>query len=91
MPEATTRAPDPGLTAFVKGLMMKRRILILLILCLFGLAGCTYNLGGPYVTDIAFDDEGNLLVTKNTLIYKEFSGYQNGENPQTTVIKAPKK
>lgn len=69
---------------------MIRRLLILLILCFLVLSGCTYTLGGPFVTDISYDDEGNLLVTKNTFIYKSFSGYQNGENPQTIVIKTPK-
>lgn len=69
---------------------MKRRLLILLILCLVGLAGCSS--AGPFVTDIGYDGEGNLVITKNMIILDGFMGtISNGENPQTIVIKSPKR
>jgi len=67
-----------------------KKLLILLILCLIGLAGCSN--AGPFVTDIAYDGEGNLLVTKNMIVFDGFMGtISNGENPQTVVIKSPKR
>jgi len=67
-----------------------KKLLILLILCLIVMAGCSN--AGPFVTDIAYDGEGNLLVTKNMIVLDAFMGtISNGENPQTIVIKAPKK
>jgi len=74
----------------MKGAEMKRRFLILLILCLIGLAGCSS--AGPFVTDIGYDGEGNLVVTKNMIVLSNFSGtIGNGDNPQTIVIKSPKR
>ena len=73
---------------------MKRRLLILLILCLIGLAGCeSYSsYAGPFVTDIGYDGEGNLVITKNMISYNYFSAaISNGDNPQTIVIKSPKR
>jgi len=72
---------------------MSRRIFILIILCLIGLAGCyTYPVAGPFVTDIAYDGEGNLVITKNTITCNTFNGeINNSENSQTFVIKTPKK
>ena len=89
MPEATTRAPDPGLTAFLKGMMMKRRLLVLLVFCFFGLAGCTTI--GPFVTDVYYDSDGNLVVTKNVIKHDSFNGTISvGDNPQTIVNKRTK-
>ena len=72
---------------------MKRRLLILLILCLIGLAGCSpIGVGGPFVTDIGYDGEGNLVITKNSILYDPFWGsFFNSDNPQTIVIKSPKR
>lgn len=70
---------------------MLRRLLILLILCLVGLAGCETT-AGPFVTDIGYDGEGNLMVTKNMVIYNYWTySISNGDNPQTIVIKSPKR
>jgi len=69
---------------------MKKRFLIILILCLFVLAGCTTI--GPFVTDVHYDGDGNLVVTKNTIVYDGFNGTMSvGENPQIIVIKIPNK
>ncbi|MBA7496447.1 hypothetical protein ES702_07055 [subsurface metagenome] len=66
-----------------------RLFLILLILCLIGLAGCSS--AGPFVTDIGYDGEGNLVITKNMIVFNNFMAHiSNGENPQTIVIKSPK-
>ena len=71
---------------------MKRRLLILLILCLIGLAGCFETNAGPFITDIGYDGEGNLVITKNMIILDGFTGaISNGANPQTIVIKSPKR
>ena len=74
---------------------MKRRLLILLILCLIGLTGCIANavgVAGPFVTDIGYDGEGNLVITKNMIVCDYYMHtISNGENPQTIVIKSPKK
>ena len=72
---------------------MKRRLLILLILCLIGLTGCNaVGVAGPFVTDIGYDGEGNLMITKNMIVCDYFMHtISNGENPQTIVIKSPKK
>lgn len=72
---------------------MSRKLLILLILCLIGLVGCTtVTTAGPFVTDIGYDGEGSLVITKNMIVYDYFVGtISNGENPQTIVIKSPKR
>lgn len=71
---------------------MMKRLLILLILCLVGLAGCFETRAGPFVTDVTFDGEGNLVVTKNMVVHDSFTAtISNGENPEIVVIKAPKK
>ena len=68
-------------------------LFVLIIVGLFVLlaaAGCSN--AGPFVTDIAYDGEGNLLVTKNMIVLDAFMGtISNGENPQTIVIKSPKR
>ena len=74
---------------------MKRRFLILLILCLVGLTGCTVP--GPSVYEYGYDGEGNLVLTEwrtrfpRSAISLLTSGMIDGENPQTIVIKSPKK
>jgi len=75
----------------MKGPKMLRIFLILLTLLLVGVAGCLPS-AGPFVTDVSYDGEGNLLVTKNTIVYHVWAGtISNGENPQTVVIKSPKR
>ena len=68
---------------------------LLIVLAVVGVlvAGCSMKTNaGPFVTDIAYDGEGNLLVTKNMIVLDAFMGtISNGENPQAIVIKAPKK
>ena len=74
--------------------MQKITVLMLLVFVLaVGLTGCSMKTNaGPFVTDIAYDGEGNLLVTKNMIVLDAFMGtVSNGENPQTIVIKSPKK
>jgi len=67
-----------------------KRLLIFLLLCFIGLAGCSY--AGPFVTDIGYDGEGNLVITKNMIVFNGgVGGLSNGENPQTIVIKSPKR
>lgn len=71
---------------------MKSLLIVSLVgvLLAVGLAGCSN--AGPFVTDIGYDGEGNLVVTKNMIVLDAFMGtISNGENPQTIVIKAPKK
>ena len=74
---------------------MKTLLIVSLVgvLLAVGLAGCSpIIVGGPFVTDIAYDGEGNLLITKNTVTYDPWWGdFSNGANPQTIVIKTPKK
>lgn len=69
---------------------MRKLLLILLMLLLIGLSGCTpMVLGGPLVTDIAYDGEGNLVITKNSIMYDPFWGSVfMSDNPQTIVIKS---
>jgi hypothetical protein len=69
-----------------------RIVSVSLVLCLaaagtiFG--GCTH--AGPYVTNIAYDGEGNLLVTKNTVVFNGFFGtIGNGDKETTVIIPAP--
>lgn len=65
------------------------KLLIVLVICFIALNGCSN--AGPYVTDVSFDGEGNLLVTKNVVTYNMFLGVvSNGDNPQTILIKTPK-
>jgi len=48
---------------------------------------------GPFVTDIAFDSDGNLVVTKNTIVYVEggpISHVRNGKKQTTEIIKYKK-
>jgi hypothetical protein len=64
-------------------------LLALVLMSLVFISGCTN--AGPFVTDIAFDGEGNLLVTKNTAQFNWFFGtISSGENEQTIIIKMPK-
>lgn len=66
------------------------KLLILLLICLIGLTGCTTT-AGPYVTDVSFDGEGNLMITKNTVVLNAFLGaINNGDKPQTIIITVPK-
>ncbi len=52
------------------------------------MAGCTS--AGPFVTDVGYDGLGNLVVTKNTIVYDGFFGVlKNGDTPQTYVLAAP--
>ena len=53
-----------------------RKASIAILVCL-GVAavllpGCTT--AGPYVTNVAYDGQGNLLVTKNTVVFNGFFG-----------------
>ena len=73
---------------------MMKRLLILLILCLVGLTGCTV----PWVHyEYGYDGEGNLVVTEwrtrfhRSTISLLTHGIIDDENPQTIVIKSPKK
>ena len=76
----------------MKGAKMVRRFLLVLFLVGIGIAGCTPTNIGPFVTEIAYDGEGNLTVTKNMLVLDRFAGTLSvGGNPQTVVIKAAKK
>ena len=74
---------------------MKNLLIVSLVgmLIAVGLVGCSpIIVGGPFVTDIAYDGEGNLLITKNTITYDPWWGhFSNGANPQTIVINALKK
>jgi len=54
------------------------------------LSGCTT--AGPFVTDVAYDGDGNLLITKNSVKYDAFFGtVSTGNTEQITVLKTPKK
>lgn len=70
---------------------MKKKIytICLLVITIY-LAGCTTV--GPYVTDVGFNDEGNLVLTKSTIslvpgLYQEL----HSGDPITVIIKAPDK
>lgn len=72
---------------------MKSRIQNVLLSCLLIAAlfvtGCTS--AGPYVTGISYDGQGDLLVTKNTVVFNWFFGtIGTGDKEQTIVIKSPK-
>ena len=69
---------------------MKKISLTIIFLAFIMLVHGSTN-AGPYVTDIGFDGEGNLMVTKNTVVLNAFFGViHNGEKPQTTLIRMPK-
>lgn len=52
------------------------------------LSGC--STAGPYVTDVGYDGQGNLVVTKNTVVFDGFFGVvKNGDKPQTYVLARP--
>jgi type IV secretion system protein VirB7 len=64
-------------------------MLILLLAAAACIGGC--STAGPYVTDVAYDGEGNLLITKNTVVFDAFFGVvSTGDSEQTIVIKTPK-
>lgn len=51
---------------------MKKLILIICLLALL-ISGCNessagFRVIGPYITDISYDDEGNLLVKKEKIV-----------------------
>ena len=67
-----------------------KRVMLISLLAVIAVGGCSN--AGPFVTDIAYDGEGNLLVTKNMIVHDAFMGtISNGKNPQTIVIKSPPK
>jgi len=72
-----------------------KRLLIFLVLCFIVLSGCTSGVGvaaGPFVTDIGYDGEGSLVITKNSIVFDPWWGtLSNSDNPQTIVIKSPKR
>jgi len=62
---------------------------VLLALALLLVSGCTT--AGPFVTDIGYDGEGNLVITKNSVKYDAFFGtVSTADNEQITVLKTPK-
>lgn len=64
-------------------------LVVCLIVAVMILTGCTH--AGPYVTNIAYDGQGNLLVTKNTVVFNWFfSTVGNGDKETTVMIQAPK-
>ncbi len=72
---------------------MKSRIRNISLACLLVaavfIAGCTS--AGPYVTNVGYDGEGNLIITKNTVKLNWFFGtIHNGENEHSIVVKTPK-
>ncbi len=68
--------------------MKRSQLLIALLAALLFVGGCTS--AGPYVTNVAFDGQGNLVVTKNTVRFNWFFGtIHNGEYENTTVMKTP--
>ena len=68
---------------------MKAKIIVILLLGALLISGCTT--AGPFVTDIAYDGEGNLVVMKNTVVFNWFFGtVSTGDKSQTVVIKTPK-
>ena len=73
---------------------MKKLIpIICLAIFLGGCATSQYGDGGPFVTDITFDDKGNMLITKDTVAFVEggpFTHLRNRGNPITTIVKIPK-
>ena len=82
-----------------KNVLITGMMLLCIAVCLFSCTtvdGQAYVPGtttaGPYITDIVFDDEGNLLVTRSTVVLCP-GMYQmiHSENPKTTVIKVPER
>jgi hypothetical protein len=65
---------------------VKKCILLVAILMGFHLLqGCTHV--GPFVSSIAFDGQGNLLVTKQTIKFDPFFAILSAEKEQTILIR----
>lgn len=68
---------------------MKRVIVSLLLVASIFIGGCFS--AGPFVTELSYDEDGNLVVTKDTVEFNWFFGtLYTGEVAETTVIKRPK-
>ncbi|HUV65711.1 MAG TPA: hypothetical protein VMW24_17580 [Sedimentisphaerales bacterium] len=72
---------------------MIRTILMLAIAVLI-ISGCTENdpgwrAIGPYVTDVRFDDDGNLLVTTEKIVTFAPEHVFNRKPGDTVMIKRP--
>jgi hypothetical protein len=69
-----------------------RQTLILIVLlgvAVAILSGCTT--AGPFVSDVGYDGNGDLVITKNTVKLDAFLGVISmGENEQITVLRTPK-
>jgi hypothetical protein len=66
------------------------RIVVLAVLALVMVTAMGCSSAGPFVTDVGYDGQGNLVVTKNTIVLDAFFGVvKNGDNPQTYVLAAP--
>lgn len=71
---------------------MKKSLILLLLCCIligFIASGCTQ--AGPYVTNVGYDGQGNLVITKNTVVFNWFFGtIGNGDKETTVMIRSPK-
>lgn len=85
-----------------KSIVIIGMMFLCIVVCLTGcttIDGQTYPPGaktiGPYVMDVAFDDEGNLLVTKSKIVFFTFFGGPPGINSTksftTTIVQVPRK
>ena len=70
---------------------MRQTLILGALLAVFALtiSGCTT--AGPFVTNVAYDGNGDLVITKNTIKLDAFLGVISmGDNEQTTILKTPK-
>ena len=66
---------------------MKKVVLMAILLVVISLSqGCSN--AGPFVTDISSDGDGNLLITKNTIVFDSILGVvKDGNHPIVYKIK----
>ena len=77
------------ITFFVRHPTAANLLMIILLAAALALSGC--STAGPFVTDVAYDGEGNLLITKNSVKFDAFFGVISmNDEEQITVLKTPK-
>lgn len=55
-----------------------------ILLCLIGVTACTT--AGPFVSNISYDGQGNLVVEKQYIQHNEFMGTVSAKPASTSII-----